>query len=450
LQGFNGSPIPDEVIFMSELLIIFLLILLNGLFSMAEIALVSARKARLESQAAKGDDKAARALALANNPDMFFSTVQVGITLIGILTGIFSGENLKGPVMEFFQRFEVLAPYSEGLATTTLVIFITYLTLVVGELLPKRIGLSRPERMSKILAAPMSFLSRLTFPFIWLLTASTNLLVKLFNIKANDTSITEEEIKAMITEGSEAGTIEEEEKEIIERVFHLGDRNITSLMTHRTDIVWLPYESTVAEVKARLDIISHSTYPVCDGGVDDIKGIIYIKDLLKANPDMAVRELARPALFVPENNTPYQLLEKIKATKIHSCFIVNEYGTLEGMVTLNDILEAIVGEMPQADDDDYEMVERADGSFLVDAQVSFYDFLSRFEKTEWMNEGEHEFDTVAGFVLHELERIPVTGDRFDWRGFSFEIVDMDGQRIDKLLVTPSEEIREQMDDDTDT
>lgn len=434
---------------MTELLIIFLLIVLNGLFSMAEIALVSARKARLESQAAKGDEKAARALALANNPDTFFSTVQVGITLIGILTGIFSGENLKQPLIVFFSQFEPIKSYAEGLATTSLVILITYVTLVVGELLPKRIGLSRPERVSKLLAAPMSLLTRLTFPFIWLLTASTNLLVKLFNIKSNDTHVTEEEIKAMITEGSEAGTIEEEEKEIIERVFHLGDRNITSLMTHRTDIIWLPINSTVAEIKEELDVISHSTYPVCEDTIDDIKGIIYIKDLLKASPETPIRDLARPALFVPENNTPYQLLEKIKATKIHSCFIVNEYGTMEGMVTLNDILEAIVGEMPQADDDDYEMVERADGSFLVDAQVSFYDFLSRFNKTEWMNEGEHEFDTVAGFVLHELERIPVTGDRFDWRGFGFEIVDMDGQRIDKLIITPSEEIREQMDDDAD-
>jgi putative hemolysin len=432
---------------MSELLIILLLILLNGVFSMAEIALVSARKARLESQAAKGDAKAKVALKLANNPDIFFSTVQVGITLIGILTGIFSGEKLKEPLVEFYSQFSFLKAYANGMATTTIVVIITYFTLVIGELVPKRIGLARPEMISKNLARPMGWLSMLSFPFIWLLTTSTNLIVKLLNIKVNDSQVTEEEIKAIISEGSETGAIEEEEKEIIERIFHLGDRNITSLMTHRTDIEWLDVHETVQQVKDRFEQITYSTYPVCDGQIDDIKGIIYIKDLLKAPADALLGSLAKPALFVPENNNPYKLLEKIKETKIHSCFIVNEYGTMEGMVTLNDILEAIVGDVPQTGQDEYEVVERADGTFLVDAQITFYDFLSHFEKTEWMNEGEHEFDTLAGFVLHELEKIPVTGESFDWRGFHFEIIDMDGQRIDKLLVNITEEIREHMEEE---
>jgi putative hemolysin len=217
-------------------------------------------------------------------------------------------------------------------------------------------------------------------------------------------------------------------------------------MTHRTDIDWLDINDTVQSVKIKYDTITYSTYPVCDGLIDDIKGIIYIKDLLKADDDTKLGDIAKPALFVPENNNPYQLLEKIKATKIHSCFIVNEYGTLEGMITLNDILEAIVGDMPQTGQDEYEVVDRKDGTYLIDGQIPFYDFLSRFEKTEWMNEGEHDFDTLAGFVLHELERIPQTGDVFDWRGFEFEIVDMDGQRIDKLLVKISEDIKDNMDE----
>ncbi len=413
---------------------------------MAEIALVSSRKPRLEAQANKGDSKARAALELANNPDIFLSTVQVGITLIGILTGIFSGEKLKQPMIDFFKQYEWSARYSNGIATAIIVLIITYFSLVIGELVPKRIGLAKPETIAKNFAQPMGWLSKIAFPFIWLLTTSTNLIVKLFNLKVTDNQVTEEEIKAMISEGSEHGAIEEEEKDIIERIFHLGDRNITSLMTHRTDIEWLDVNDTVQSIKEKLDVVTYSTYPLCDGLIDDIKGIIYIKDLLKAPPDVKLSDLAKPALFVPENNNPYKLLEKIKETKIHSCFIVNEYGTLEGMITLNDILEAIVGDMPTTGQDDYQVVERNDGTYLIDGQIPFYDFLSRFEKTEWMNEGEHDFDTLAGFVLHELERIPKPGDVFDWRGFEFEILDMDGQRIDKLLVKISEDIKENMEE----
>ena len=431
---------------MTEILIIFGLILINGVFSMAEIALVSARKARLEGQANKGDEKAKAALKLANNPDVFLSTVQVGITLIGILTGIFSGENLKTPLIDFFNRYEWSKAYSNGISTTIIVVILTYFSLVLGELVPKRIGLSRPEYLAKNFAKPMSWLSKITFPFIWLLTSSTHLIVKLFNLKVSDNQVTEEEIKAMVAEGSEHGAIEEEEKEIIERLFHLGDRNITSLMTHRTDITWFDGSETVQQVKDKMDTVIYSSYPVCEETVDNIKGIISVKDLLKAPPDVLLKDIAKPALFVPENNTAYQLLEKFKETKIHGCFIVNEYGTLEGMITLNDILEAIVGDVPQTGQDEYEIIERTDGTFLVDGQIPFYDFLSRFEKTEWMNEADHDFDTLAGFVLHELEHIPKTGEKFEWRGFDIEIIDMDGQRIDKLLVKISEELKEDMED----
>jgi putative hemolysin len=432
---------------MTEIFILLTLILLNGLFVMSEIALVSARKGRLESMSNKGDLKAKAALHLTENPDKFLSTAQIGITLISILTGVYSGEKFSADLKPFLEKIEFFKPFAETLSTVLIVIIVTFLSIILGELVPKRFGLIRAEKIARVVAGPMNFLSSFAYPIVWLLNNITKIIFKLFNIKASaDNAITEEEIKAMISEGSEHGTIEEEEKDIIERVFHLGDRNITSLMTHRTEIVWFDMLDTVKTITEQHDQINYSTYPVCDKTVDDIKGIIYIKDLLKAPSSTVLKDLAKPALFVPENNSPYQVLEKIKQTKIHSCFIVNEYGTLEGMLTLNDILEAIVGDVPQTGQEEYEIVKRNDGSYLVDAQITFYDFLSRFEKTEWMNEGEHEFDTIAGFVLHELERIPITGETFEWRGFEFEIVDMDGQRIDKLIVKISDKLKESLED----
>ncbi len=430
---------------MAEIIILTLLIIINGLLVMSEIALVSARKSRLESMANKGDEKAKVALTLAENPEKFLSTAQIFITLIAILTGVYSGEKFGHYLEPYVANFELLQPYAATISTVIIVIIVTFLSIIFGELIPKRLGMLQAEKIARLVAGPMNLLSVVTHPIVWLLSKISYLIFKLFNVKtAKDNSVTEEEIKAMITEGSEHGAIEEEEKEIIERVFHLGDRNITSLMTHRTDIAWFDGKVTVQQAKDKLDEVIYSSYPVCEETVDNIKGTITVKDLLKAAPDKLLKDLAKPAMFVPENNTAYQLLEKFKATKNHSCFIVNEYGTLEGMITLNDIMEAIVGDVPQTGQDEYEIVERADGTFLVDAQIPFYDFLSRFEKTDWMNEAEHDFDTLAGFVLHELEHIPKTGETFEWRGFSFEIIDMDGQRIDKLLLKISEEIKEEM------
>lgn len=427
-----------------EILILAGLIFLNGLFSMAEIALVSARKARLEGQAAKGDHKAKEALALASHPDKFLSTVQIGITFIGIFTGIISAGKLTTDLAASLSRWPILEPYSHGIATVIIVIIITYFSLVFGELVPKRIGLSRPEAIAKIMASPMHFVSRITHPFIWLLSKSGGLIVKIFNIKSDNSQVTEEEIKAIISEGTEHGAIEEAEQEIIERIFHLGDRNITSLMTHRSDIIWFDLEDNEEKIKEKILREPHSVYPICDGEIDNIRGVVLLKDLYVTDDMMLFKQIMKPAMFVPENNTAYQVLERFKSTKKHSCFIVDEYGTLQGMITLNDILEAIVGDMPQPEVQDYEITERDDGSYLVDAQIPFYDFLTRFEKTEWMNEGEHEFDTLAGFILHRLERIPHTGDKFDWKGFRFEIIDMDGHRIDKVMVQASKEIKQEM------
>lgn len=432
---------------MGEIIILSLLIIVNGLFVMSEIALVSARKGRLEGMANKGDSKAKAALSLAEDPEKFLSTAQIFITLIAILTGVYSGEKFGHYLEPYIEKIGFLKVYAPTISTVIIVIIVTFLSIIFGELIPKRLGMLQAEKIARQVAGPMNFLSTITHPIVWILSKISYLFFKLINVKtSNDNAVTEEEIKAMITEGSEHGTIEEEEKEIIERVFHLGDRNITSLMTHRTDIAWFDGSETVQQVKDKMDTVIYSSYPVCEETVDNIKGTISVKDLLKAPADKLLKDIAKPALFVPENNTAYQLLEKFKETKIHSCFIVNEYGTLEGMITLNDILEAIVGDVPQTGQDEYEIIERADGTFLVDAQIPFYDFLSRFEKTDWINEAEHDFDTLAGFVLHELEHIPQTGEKFDWRGFDFEIIDMDGQRIDKLLVKISEEIKEEMEE----
>lgn len=430
-----------------EIFILLALILINGLFVMSEIALVSARKSRLEHQAEKGDIKARRALELSHNPEIFLSAAQIGITLIAILTGVYSGERFGRYLEPHVEKIDLFRPYAHTISTTIVVIIVTFLSIIFGELIPKQIGLLRAERIAKLVAGPMNVFAKFTHPIVWLLNKISHLFFRLFNIKrSKDDAVTEEEIKTLITEGTEAGTIDEAEQEIIERVFHLGDRNITSLMTHRSDIIWFGVDDNEDKIKEKIFNEPHSTYPICDSSIDHIKGVVTIKDLYISPDSTLFKEIMQPALFIPENNSPYQVLEKFKQSKIHSAFIVDEYGSILGLITLNDILEAIVGDIPQPDVEDYEIVERSDGSYLVDAQIPFYDFLTRFEKTEWMNEGEHDFDTLAGFILHELERIPRAGEKLDWNGFRFEIMDMDGHRIDKLLVQLSEKLKEEMED----
>ena len=411
---------------------------------MAELALVSAKKSRLEAAAAKGDKKAKAAVYLQENPEVFLSTTQIYITLVAILTGVYSGEKFGKSLEPYVAKIEFIKAYAATISTVLIVIFVTFLTILFGELIPKRIGILQSEKIAKNFAKPIKILSQISYPVVRILSILSTGFFKLFNIKKQtDSQVTEEEIKAMINEGSELGAIEEEEKDIIERVFHLGDRNITSLMTHRTDIVWFNINEDKNSIKEKIKEHQHSVYPVCEETIDDLKGVVFVKDLY-LQPDAPLEGLIKTALFIPENNSAYQVLEKIKRTKLHYAFIVDEYGSLQGMITIRDILKAIVGEMPEAEDDDYVIVERKDGSFLIDAQIQFYDFLTRFDKTVWINEGENTFDTLAGFILHELKRIPSTGNTFEWRGFHFEIIDMDGQRIDKVLVKISDEIRKEI------
>ena len=412
---------------------------------MAELSLVSSRKFKLESLKKQRKLGAKEALALSENPTKFMSTVQIGITLIGVLLGVYGGKNITDDLESLLLKIPFLQPYANTLAVGLVVVLITYLSIVLGELFPKQIGLMRAERIALVVAGPMNTFARITAPLVWTLNQTTTLIFRLFNIRrSQEDAVTEEEIKTLITEGTEAGTIDEAEQEIIERVFHLSDRNITSLMTHRSDIVWFNLDDTEEQIKEKIVGEPHSAYPICEGDIDQIKGVVSIKDLYVHPDQVPFRQIMQPALFVPENNSPYQVLEKFQTSQIHSAFIVDEYGSIQGLITLKDILEAIVGELPQSDVPEYQVTERHDGSFLVDAQIPFYDFLSRFQRTGWMNEGEQEFDTLAGFILHELERIPKAGDRFQWREFSLEVMDMDGHRIDKVLVGISDQIRKDL------
>lgn len=431
---------------MTEVLIILFLIVVNAFIVLCETALISAKRSRLETATAKGDKKAATALSLKDNPDLFLSTTQIYITLVTILTGVYSGEKFSLYLAPLLEGLGVSEAYSASIALIIIVIIVTFFSILFGELIPKRISIMNPETIAKIVARPIQILSKISYPLVWLLSTINSGIFRLLNITpSSDSQVTEEEIKAMIYEGSEHGAIEEEEKDIIERVFHLGDRNITSLMTHRTDIVWIEINESRESCRSKIEEFYHSVYPVCRGNIDNIEGVLHVKDLY-LHKDRALADLMRKPLFVPENNSAYQVLEKIKNTRIHHAFIVDEYGSLQGMITARDILRAIVGEMPEEEDDEYEILERKDGSYIIDGQIQFYDFLTYFDKTAWINEGENEFDTLAGFILHELERIPSEGDTFEWRGFQFEIVDMDGQRIDKVIVQIDEEIRKQMEE----
>ncbi len=421
----------------TELLIILALVVINGLFAMAEIAMVSVRKSKLEAAIKRGDIKAKLALAIHNDPPKFLSTVQVGITLISILLGVFSGEKIKASITGLFVQIPVLEPYAAHISLIIVIILITALTIIVGELIPKRIGMANPEPIAIYLAAPMTFLSAVSKPFIWFLTGASNAIIKLFGIKAvNDDKVTEEEIKAIIQEGTETGAIEEIEQDIVERVFHLSDRKISSLMTHHSDIVWLDLNVTPEKIMETIRSEVHSVYPVCDGDLDQAKGIVYIKHLFLAGTSIRIEDLeqyVRPVLFLPENNTAYSALEKFRESQIHYALIVDEYGSVQGLVTINDILEAIVGEFDELNLPATTILDRGDGTYLVDAGMPFYDFLHYFEIEEFEDLDDQEFNTVAGFIIHALDRLPEEGEIIHWKDFEFEVVDMDATRIDKVI-----------------
>lgn len=421
-----------------EIIIILFLIILNGVFSMAEIALISSRKTKLEIASKNGNKRAQAALDLANAPARFLSTVQIGITLISILTGIYSGDQLKEYIMPFFEKIPVLQPYASSLSVGVITICVTYFTLIFGELVPKRIGMAKSEEIAMFVVKPMNVLSKITAPFIWLLSKSSDILFKISGLVENDTSVTEEEIKTLMQEGATGGTIEEIEHEIVQNVFHLGDRRITSLMTNINEVTYLDIDDDPSENMEKIIQKKHSVYPVCKDGINDMVGLLYIKDLLGKSFEEEIKnldKLLREPLYVPENNHAYQLLEKFQKERIHFGIIVDEYGNVQGIVTMNDILDALVGDISETNEFEFEITEREDGSFLIDAALPFDDFLNEFE-IELPNRKEYSgFDTMGGFSLEILKEIPDTGDTFEWGDYIFEIVDMDKNRIDKILVS---------------
>ena len=417
-----------------EIFIIVGLILLNGILSMSEIALVSARKARLELEAKRGNKSAQTALKLAGEPDRFLSTIQIGITLIGILTGLYSGEAFAYNLAEVVRHVPVLEPYALGLSKTVIVIIVTYLTLIMGELVPKRIGMGYAERVSMLVARPMFLLSKLALPFVWLLSKSTSFVIKITGIKANEENkVTEEEIKAIVKEGFDGGEVQEVEQDIVERVFNLGDRNVGSIMTHRSDLVWLDVTDSIEKIREKVQENLFNIYPVASEKFDNIKGVVYLKDLFGRidEPDFSLEEVIRPAQYLPENQSVYNALEQFKEARVKYGIVTDEFGGIQGIVTLKDIMEGLIGQVPEVGEE-AEIVQRADGSWLVDGQYNFYDFLEYFDMEDLY--AEHDYNTLSGLILEILERVPKTGETLTWLTFEFEIVDMDGARIDKVLV----------------
>lgn len=417
-----------------EFVIILGLILLNGIFAMSEIAVISARKTSLNADARRGSKSAKAALKLADNPDRFLSTVQVGITLIGIVTGLYSGDVLAVHFAPVFEKLGMSAAYAYPVAKVVIVIVVTYLTILFGELVPKRIGMTAAEKVSKAIATPMYWLSIVAYPFVWLLSKSTSGLYQLLGIKDMGTKVTEEEIKSLVQEGTEGGEVREVEQDIVERVFTLGDRDLESIMTHRSDLVWLDVNMTKKDIRAVIEANPFDKYPVAVGNLDEIVGIAFIKDMfLKIDStDFDIRRVVRPAEYLYENMEVYTALEKMKTGHIQCALVSDEFGTVKGMVTLLDIMEALVGDIPE-EHEEPDIVERAEGGYLVDGQCSFYDFLEYFDLAELY--AKYDYNTLSGLILQHLGNIPRTGEIVRWHDFTFEVVDMDGARIDKVLVT---------------
>lgn len=419
-----------------EILIIFFLIILNGVFSMSEIALISARKSRLETAAKKGQKNAKVALDLVNSPNKLLSTVQIGITLISILTGIYSGDKITTNVQVFIEGFDALKPYAHSIAVGIVVVVLTFFSLVLGELLPKRIGLNYPESIAKSVAIPMRIISQVTAPFIWLLTISTDFLLKILNIKPTaDGKVTEDEIKAIIKEGTEVGEVQEIEQDIVERVFHIGDRKVNSLMTHRNSIVYLSHEDTVQEIKNKVLDELHSVYPVCDDNLDDVNGVVLLKDLFASfeKGDFDLKKITKEPVYFIEHTSAYKALENFKKSKVHYALVTDEHGVFQGIITLNDILEALVGDAADFYEDEFAIVAREDGSWLVDGHYSLHDFLTYFDMDDLI--GDYEVTTVSGLIVTELGIIPKQGQKLIWNKLEFEVLDMDGVKIDKILIT---------------
>jgi len=424
-----------------ELGILFVLVIFNGLLALSELAVVSSRRARLENLAGKGDRGARVALQLMADPGRFLSSVQIGITLVGILAGAFGGATLAARLGRWLDTLAGVAPNGENAGFFIVVIGVTYLTLIVGELVPKRIALANPERIAIRVARPMKLLAQITSPAVWLLKVSTEAVLTVLGLgNVRRQPITEEELKSIIEEGTQAGVFVPEERQMIEGVLRLSDRQVRGVMTPRTELFWIDADDTAESIGDLLKETQHSRILVCDGTVDHPIGIAHAKDLSSAiagGGKINVRRLMSPPLIVPESMPVLRLLDRFRRDRIHTAVAVDEYGTTQGIVTPTDVLEAIAGALPeQGEAVEPTFVVRDDGSWLVDGMMPLDEFEDRTGIRDM--EGDGSFHTMAGFVLHELGRLPTTGERFEYRGFRFEVLDLDGRRIDKIAVYPPE------------
>lgn len=419
---------------MEEIFIIILLILLNGIFAMSEIAIISARKSSLQTDANKGSKAARTALGLAQDPDKFLSAVQVGITLIGILTGIFSGNKIAAEFSSVLQSAGMSAAGASALAQAIIVILVMFLTLIFGELVPKRIAMSAAEKVSKIVAGPMKFISVIAAPFVWLLAKTTSLVTKMLGIKYQEAKVTEEEIKSIIQEGTDEGEVSPVEQDLVERVFALGDLKVSTIMTLRADIVWLSLDMTDEEIRETISKNLFEEYPVVEDDLDHVVGVLSLKEyvLNYRNEVLDLAKMMKAPEYFHENMNVYTVLEQMKQKKISRALVCDEFGSCSGIITLKDIMEALVGNIND-DHQEPDIVARAgNDGWLVDGMCPMYDFLRHFDVEESME--DFEYTTVAGLILDELDHMPVAGEKVTWRDFQFEVVDMDGARIDKVIV----------------
>ena len=433
----------DDLIFLfilqlykMEFLVILLLILINGIFSMSEIALVSARRNRLNYSAQKGNRGAKIAIQLQSSPSKLLSTVQIGITLIGLLTGIYSGEKITQDMEERILNISVLAPYAETLSVVVILIIITFFSLVLGELVPKRLGLTYPEGIAKMMALPMKIIAIIMAPFIWLLTVTTEMVIKLFKIKpSTESMVTEEEIKAIVKEGMEHGSVQEIEQDIVNRVFSVGDRSVSSLMTSRNKMTTLDVADPIDEVKKIVFEDMHNFYPVYDSEKQDIIGIVSLKKLFAEIDveDFDLHNILLEPSYISENASAYQALAQFKETNIHYALVIDEYGSTQGIITMSDILEALVGDISEFYGEEYLFEQRDEHSWLVDGHFPLPDFLTRFGMEDFIK--DYEVNTVGGLIIHELGRLPKESEKLSWEHFEFEIMDMDGPKIDKIIIS---------------
>lgn len=426
-----------------DILLLVALIIINGLFAMSEIALVTARRARLARLAEDGDRAAAVAVKLGEEPTRFLSTIQIGITSIGILNGIVGEAALAGPLALWLQTFGVEQRVSEIGSTVLVVVVITYVSIVIGELVPKRIGQINPEGIARLVARPMNMLAIASRPFVHLLAGSTALLLRLMGQRETGApSVTEEEIHAMLEEGSESGVIEKHEHEMVRNVFRLDDRQIGSLMVPRSDIVWLDVSRPLEENLALMSESFHSRFPVCRGGLDEILGIVSSKQLfnqtLRDGKVDLTKEL-QPPVFVPESLTGMELLDQFRASGTHMVFVIDEYGEVLGMVTLHDVIESVTGEFEPQNKEEAWAVQREDGSWLLDGLIPILELKDRLGIKTVPEEDKGRYHTLSGMVMWLLGRLPNTGDVATWESWRLEVVDLDGRRIDKVLASPMPE-----------